>query len=557
MQTDQQAEHPESDNVVPISKKQAKKQRAQDLNFRLAAIADGNDEILGRVGTLELKAQDVDAVCEELEQDALTHRQELAELQASVDGLKLKGGKAGSRLSRLEQRAGRLEHSASDLVSRADALEAAEQRLSAETMVLKQRLDTLEPDHQRVGAKAVASERRLDALAPAHEQLNAEAVSLDRRLGVLEPAHEALKQGSVESDQRASALEGGVADLTRRFTLASRVLAGVASLVIVAAGIAYWQGSKHLTGMDAQMGQLSGMETGITSVFSQRVAAAEASLTSRMGEQDAELEASLTSRMGEQDAELEARLAARMGEQDTQLEARMAAHMGQQDAQLETRLATQIGQQEAQLEAGLAAQMDERESAFNTRFEAIDTRQAGVADMQSELQQKVTALLALANSQSSASDEVLQEYRKLVQDIGVLGERLSAMDSEVTAEIANFEQRLFTGDADRVPAPIDLAGLRDASWFKAQNPRHFAVQLIGVYEERALAQFVSLYGDHLPIADLGFFKRTRNGKDWYVLVLGRFSRFEQAQETLRGLPESLQTNRPFIRSFDSIQKKIS
>jgi len=78
--------------------------------------------------------------------------------------------------------------------------------------------------------------------------------------------------------------------------------------------------------------------------------------------------------------------------------------------------------------------------------------------------------------------------------------------------------------------------------------------LIAGREKRAIQEFILTHGS----ADGAVYFRTRrDGKDWYALIYNSYSNKEDALAALEKLPLSWRENRPWMRSFASIQKELN
>lgn len=85
----------------------------------------------------------------------------------------------------------------------------------------------------------------------------------------------------------------------------------------------------------------------------------------------------------------------------------------------------------------------------------------------------------------------------------------------------------------------------------SKNPRHFTLQ---VQAGRNRASLVS--ASKLVDGTFWIYTTTRDGRDWYVLVLGDFASYKAASDSARKLPASLRANGPFAKSFDKVNAEI-
>jgi DamX protein len=104
------------------------------------------------------------------------------------------------------------------------------------------------------------------------------------------------------------------------------------------------------------------------------------------------------------------------------------------------------------------------------------------------------------------------------------------------------------------PAPAKAPPVRgDERWLLAQPPGHHTVQLFGSHDEKAAARF----RDAQTLKDrVALYRTRRDGKDWYVVVVGSFATREAAQRAIQGLPAPLKRNNPWPRTLESVQTSI-
>ncbi|HWV15904.1 MAG TPA: AAA family ATPase [Cellvibrio sp.] len=87
------------------------------------------------------------------------------------------------------------------------------------------------------------------------------------------------------------------------------------------------------------------------------------------------------------------------------------------------------------------------------------------------------------------------------------------------------------------------------SWGEAE----FTLQLVGLSSEKAVNDFVAQQPNR---KDLFIFKSLRQGKDWFVVVTGRYPSSAKARQAVALLPESQKAATPWPRDLKTIQKEI-
>ena len=199
-------------------------------------------------------------------------------------------------------------------------------------------------------------------------------------------------------------------------------------------------------------------------------------------------------------------------------------HWGSSDFNSES-VSSEINSKLSTLEANLTDSLASKATTA-TETTAINAK---VSDLQQQLAKNSAAL----SLQDQAAADSLQE---LATKIAAL--QLSVYGPEDTAE-----------NLSKPTIPV-----KDREWIAQQNPEHYSIQLVGVYRERSLINFVNRYADQLTDYPIAFNISEYRGQDWYNLVYGSFASFGEAQQALDSLPESIQQNSPWVRQMGSIQR---
>ena len=120
------------------------------------------------------------------------------------------------------------------------------------------------------------------------------------------------------------------------------------------------------------------------------------------------------------------------------------------------------------------------------------------------------------------------------------------------------EQPAVTEEKKAPPAdkPVSAKvepGNGDLRWLLGQPPHHYTVQLVAAYERSSLDGFRS----GVPTKQRTAMIRTlREGKDWYIVVMGNFGSKRAAVDARAKLPERLRSAGAWIRSFQSIRNNL-
>lgn len=85
------------------------------------------------------------------------------------------------------------------------------------------------------------------------------------------------------------------------------------------------------------------------------------------------------------------------------------------------------------------------------------------------------------------------------------------------------------------------------------DPRHYTVQILGMHNKAKLQSFVN---ETKLKGKVRYCRGSHQGKPWYVLVYGNYGTKEEAQKVLAELPEEIKKQKPWVRSFASLQGTI-
>lgn len=86
-----------------------------------------------------------------------------------------------------------------------------------------------------------------------------------------------------------------------------------------------------------------------------------------------------------------------------------------------------------------------------------------------------------------------------------------------------------------------------------QNPKHYALQLIASPKLSAVRAAQNAYG----YSDSYVYSKRLRGQTWYVLVKGNYPTHKAASAAISKLPSRVRAQRPWPKSFASIQREIA
>ena len=90
---------------------------------------------------------------------------------------------------------------------------------------------------------------------------------------------------------------------------------------------------------------------------------------------------------------------------------------------------------------------------------------------------------------------------------------------------------------------------RILSW----KPSEYTIQLLGVSTEKAARDYVAAQANK---SDLLIFKSKRQGRDWFVVITGRYASSAQARQAIANLPAAQRDAGPWPRDLKTIQNEI-
>lgn len=92
---------------------------------------------------------------------------------------------------------------------------------------------------------------------------------------------------------------------------------------------------------------------------------------------------------------------------------------------------------------------------------------------------------------------------------------------------------------------------RTDNWYANQAGQHYTLQLFATASEQNARQFVQKNGNQFH-----YFRKTHQGQPLFVVTHGRFDNSAAAKAAVARLPESIQRNQPWPRTFSSIRQEM-
>lgn len=101
--------------------------------------------------------------------------------------------------------------------------------------------------------------------------------------------------------------------------------------------------------------------------------------------------------------------------------------------------------------------------------------------------------------------------------------------------------------------PVDAPVGQGMDWLRAQPAGRYTLQLLVSRSEDAVRAFVAQYGLE---GELAWYHRVQKGEDRYTLLFGSYPSLAAAQAAITGLPARVQRDKPWPRSFASVQAQL-
>jgi TPR repeat protein len=95
--------------------------------------------------------------------------------------------------------------------------------------------------------------------------------------------------------------------------------------------------------------------------------------------------------------------------------------------------------------------------------------------------------------------------------------------------------------------------IKREDWVIKQDPNTYTLQLSSLLTENDVRNFI--FSNHLE-SDSAYIKVVVKGTTRYTALYGVYKTFEEAQKTIKQLPEDLQRNKPWVRNFGQLQKLL-
>ncbi|NER62086.1 cell division protein, partial [Pseudomonas sp. MAFF212428] len=103
--------------------------------------------------------------------------------------------------------------------------------------------------------------------------------------------------------------------------------------------------------------------------------------------------------------------------------------------------------------------------------------------------------------------------------------------------------------------PAEKAAAKPAaggSWYSAQAPGNYVVQILGTSSEASAQAYVKAQG-----GDYRYFKKNLQGKPLFVITYGSFSSRDAALAAIKALPAKVQAGKPWPRTVASVQQDLA
>lgn len=129
------------------------------------------------------------------------------------------------------------------------------------------------------------------------------------------------------------------------------------------------------------------------------------------------------------------------------------------------------------------------------------------------------------------------------------------MASSSSSQSSQLQSSLAQSSAAPPPAavpPVDTLSA-DEQTLMSWNSGDYTLQLLGVSNHKAAVDFIAAQPNR---DDLLLFRSSRQGKDWFVVVVGRYQNSAEARAAISGLPEVQSKAGPWPRTLRDVQQEL-
>jgi DamX protein len=105
------------------------------------------------------------------------------------------------------------------------------------------------------------------------------------------------------------------------------------------------------------------------------------------------------------------------------------------------------------------------------------------------------------------------------------------------------------------PAPAVKTAVQRENWLLAQDPESYTIQIMGVYNEQSLLDFIKR-NQELEQGEIAYYETLFQGRPWYQLLYGIYPTKQAAQLAADELPENIRRAGPWMRKLAVIQQAI-
>lgn len=132
-----------------------------------------------------------------------------------------------------------------------------------------------------------------------------------------------------------------------------------------------------------------------------------------------------------------------------------------------------------------------------------------------------------------------QQLQSLERDINTTTSAITQLSTE-----ANVPKNVVVKDSSDFDKELLLTMV----------PSHYTIQLLGLHDKAKLKAVVDKSGLKDSIY---YLHKSYSESEWYIVLWGDFDSLEEARHSMNTLPRILQANKPWLRSFASVQRELN
>ena len=145
-----------------------------------------------------------------------------------------------------------------------------------------------------------------------------------------------------------------------------------------------------------------------------------------------------------------------------------------------------------------------------------------------------------------ADEEAIKPIQVAAIDTDIVTAKTSV---DVSNESSLLENREAVGTSEM---KVDKPYFKTKKWIQFQTQSRYSAQILGSYSEETAIKYIKKLGDVGQV--LFYLKTLHKNREWYVVFYGNYATKKDAQKAISTSPDSIKSQRPWLRSLGGILK---